>query len=254
MGLGAASPAKASAWTREKHRLLLISRADYFVSDLGDISISGGFVKGRFERIESNAYAEYGLTDRIMIGGKVFYGTSWLTRGAEVESASGISEIEGFAQYQVFRTGRHAGSVKLAAGAPGSLTSGARAFQQGNGADIELSALYGRSLKFEPVKIFAAAEIGYRKRISDAADQVRFLTTVGFEPSERWVLLLDTYSVKSLGNGRESGADYDIVKIQPSLMWRASKRFAVEAGVTQEIAGRNIVLGRTYFIGLRTRF
>jgi len=246
--------AAASAWTREKHKILIITRAEYFQSDLGEISVMGDIVNGRFERFESNTYVEFGVTDRIMIGGKVFYGTSWLTRGTDVETASGFSEIEGFAQYQVFRTGRHAGSVKIAAGVPGDLSSGARASLQSNGADAELSLLYGRSIKFEPIKIFAAAEVGYRKRFSDSADQARLLTTIGVEPSERWTFLLDTFTVLSAGNELSGGADYDIVKIQPSVIWRASKRFAVEAGVTQEIAGRNIVLGRTVFVGLRTRF
>ena len=84
------SKASASAWTQEKHRLLVISRADYFTSDLGEISVDGMFVPGRFERIETNTYVEFGLTDRIMIGGKVYYGTSWLTRGNDVEVASGF--------------------------------------------------------------------------------------------------------------------------------------------------------------------
>ncbi len=189
-----------------------------------------------------------------MIGGKAFYGTSWLTRGSDVEVATGFTEVEAFAQYQVFRSDRHAGAVKVAGGIPANFDSGARPSLSSDGADLEVSALYGRSIIFQPVKIFAAAEIGLRKRFSDSADQVRFLTTFGIEPSDRWTILLDTYSVKSLENERAEGVDFDIFKVQPSLVWQATDRISIQTGITEEVAGRNIALGRTFFLGLRTSF
>lgn len=250
-GVGAAH---ASPWPRPDNEILIVSRADYFKTDLGKLSVMGELVDARFQRVESNTYAEFGLTDDVTIGGKVFYGTSWLTRGADVETASGFTEIEAFAHYQLFKTDRHVGGIRLAAGLPASFKSGARPALQSNGVDVELSALYARELVLSPVRIYAAAEIGYRKRFSASADQARLVTTVGVEPSGQWLILLDTFSTKSIKNGGAGGADFDIVKIQPSLVWRATRRFHVQAGVTEEVAGRNIALGRTYFLGLWTRF
>ncbi len=246
--------AHASPWSRPDGEILLISRADYFKSDLGVVNIGGELVDGRFERVETNNYVEFGLTEKITIGSKLFYGTSWLTRGADVETDTGFGEIEFFAQRQVFRNGRHAGAIKIAGAVPSDASSGARPGLQSDGAGIEISALYGRTIITRPFKIFATAELGYRKRFSDAADQVRLLTTVGIEPSKRWLILLDTFSVKSAENERPGGVDYDVVKFQPAIVWRASKRWSVQAGVSEEVAGRNLALGRTYFLGLWTRF
>ena len=244
----------ASPWSRDNGEVMIISRADYFRSDLENVSVGGVAVDGRFERLESNTYLEYGVTDKLTVGGKVFYGTSWLTRGASVESNSGFTELEAFAQQQVFRNDRHAGAVKVAVGIPAGLESGIRAGQQSDGVVMEVALLYGRSLTFEPIKTFAAVEVGAQKRFGDAADQMRFLTTVGIEPSDRWTLLIDTFSIKSLRNEDPGGADFDVIKIQPSIVWRATKRFSFQLGVSKEIAGRNLDLGTTYFIGLRTRF
>lgn len=244
----------ASPWSRDNGELMIISRADYFRSDLENVSVGGVDVDGKFERLESNNYVEYGVTNRLTVGGKVFYGTSWLTRGASVESNSGFTELEAFAQQQVFRNDRHAGAVKVAVGIPAGLEAGVRSGQQSDGADLEVAFLYGRSLTFEPIKTFAAVEVGVQKRFSDAADQLRFLTTFGIEPSDRWVLLVDTFSVKSLSNEQPGGADFDVIKIQPSIVWRATKRFSFQLGASREVAGRNIDLGSTYFVGLRTRF
>lgn len=244
----------ASPWSRDNGELMIISRADYFRADLENVSVGGVDVDGKFERIESNTYLEYGVTNGLTVGGKVFYGTSWLTRGTIVESESGFTELEFFGQQQIFRNDRHAGAVKVAVGIPSGFESGARTGQRSDGADLEVSLLYGRSLTFTPIKTFAAAEIGVQKRFSDAADQLRFLTTFGIEPNDRWTFLFDTYSVKSLRNENAGGADFDVVKIQPSIVWRATRRFSLQIGLSEEIAGRNLDLGTTYFLGMRTRF
>jgi len=244
----------ASPWSRDDGEIMIISRVDYFRSNLENVSVAGAPVDGKFERIETNNYVEFGLTDRLTLGGKAFYGRSWLSRGDFTESASGFTEIETFAQYQVFRNPRHAGAVKITGGIPTEFESGARPTLDSDGVDLELSALYGRSLTFEPIKTFAAVEVGMRKRFGDAADQVRILTTIGIEPTERWGLLIDTYSTVSLRNENFGGADFDVFKVQPSLVWKATRRFSLQIGMSEEIAGRNLDLGTTYFVGLRTRF
>lgn len=244
----------ASPWSRDNGELLVISRADYFRSDLESVSIGGVDVGGTFERLESNTYLEYGVTDKLTVGGKVLYGTSWLTRGASIQSDSGFTELEAFAQHQVFRNDRHAGALKVAVGIPSGLSAGVRSGQQSDGADLEVALLYGRSLTFNPIKTFAAVEFDFQKRFSNAADQMHFLTTVGIEPNDRWIFLIDMFAVKSLRNAAPGGADFDVLKIQPTLAWRATKRFSFQLGVTKEIAGRNLDLGSTYFVGLRTRF
>ena len=245
--------ADASSWNREDGRLLLISRVDYFTADLGTVGLAGEDVEARFERLESNTYLEYGLTDRVMIGGKAFYGASWLTRGATVETASGFSEYEGFAQVQAFRSPRHAGAIKLAAGSSANFGSGARPSLQSDGVDAEIAGLYGRTFTYAPVVTFVSTEFGYRRRFGEAADQLRLLTTFGAD-FDRVTILVDTFSVKSLRNEEPGGADFDVFKLQPSVVVPFAKRFAIQAGVSWEAAGRNIDLGETYFLGLWTKF
>lgn len=249
------SPAAASAWNIIKGEFLVISRAEYFDSDLGLISVMDEPTSARFQRVESTTFVEFGVSDRIIVGGKAYYGNSFLTRGDAVETNAGFTEVEAFAQTQVFRNPRHAGAIKVAVGKPSdAINSGVRQSLSSRGVDVELTALYGRSLSFEPVKIFANAEFGIRKRFSDSADQIRLLTTVGIEPLKRWTVLIDTYSIKSFENEIADGADYDIVKLQPSLVWQYGKRSALQIGLSEEIAGRNIDLGRTLFVGVWSRF
>ncbi len=248
--VAAGSSAHASPWARFDGELLVISKADYFHADL----ISQDPAGGDYRSLDNNTYLEFGLTENITIGGKAIYGTSWLSRPSETVTNSGFSEIEAFGQYQFLRTIKQAASVKLSAGKPAAFQPNARASLGAGGADIELAALYGRNLIFEPIKLFAAAEVGYRKRIGSAADIVRTQITIGAEPSDHWLFLLEGFSTLSLRNEGFAGADYDIVKIQPSIIYRPSRRWAIQAGVSQDVASRNLSRGRSFFIGLWSAF
>lgn len=97
-------------------------------------------------------------------------------------------------------------------------------------------------------------ETGYRRRFGDSADQIKSQATVGVEPSSRLLFLLEGFSTFSLGNEKNDGVDYDIVKLQPSLVYRFSRQWAVQAGITEEIHSRNLEPGRTFFIGLWSTF
>lgn len=249
MAAGFIWPAHASPWARVDGELLIISQTKYFYADLTSQDPRGA----RFESIDNDTHIEFGLTDDITIGGKAIYSTSWLTNTRGTATDSGFSEIEGYAQYQIHRTIRHAASVKLSAGKPAAFQPGVREGVK-EGADVELAGLYGRNVIFKPVKIFAATEIGYRKRFGDAADVMRSHTTIGAEPGAHWVFLLEGFSTLSLRNEEPGGADYDIVKIQPSVIYRFNRRWAVQAGMNEEVAGRNLALGRTFFIGLWSAF
>jgi hypothetical protein len=246
--------ASASPWAKADNALLIISRANYFNADLTPTSAPDGTIENRFQRIDSNTYIEFGLTDEVTIGGKAVFGTSWLMRGTDIETATGFSEVEVFGQYQFYHSGKDVSAVRIAASRPSNFSSGARPELQSDGADIDASILYGRNLLSRQLKIFAAIDAGYRKRFGQAADQVRLQTTLGVEPGKHFLLLIDTFATLSLRNEEVGGADFDIVKIQPSALWRISNRWGVQAGVTEEVYGRNISLGRTYFIGIWSSF
>ena len=213
-----------------------------------------GVVDSNFQRIDTNTYVEFGLTDKTMLGAKVVYGTSWLTRGSSSEAASGFAELEFFAQQQLWRSRKSTGAIKAGVTRPSQFLSGARPDLQSDGVDVEAAFLYGRNLTSGPIKVFTSTQAGYRKRFSDSADQVRFEATLGAEPGNKWLILLDAFATVSVRNEAGQGADYDIYKVQPSIVWQASRLFKIQAGISEEFAGRNTSRGRTVFLGLWSSF
>ena len=247
------APACASPWAREKGRLFLSSRANYFVST-GDAPLPEATEPPRFERIDSDVYAEFGLNSRLSVGGKVIYGNAAFFDGFSTASVSGFAEIEGHIQHTILRSRRHALSVKLAAATPTRFENGGRPGVFSDGVDAELRALYGRNMIRRPVKIYASVEAGYRRRFGDGADQIRADALIGVEPLKSVLVLAEVLSRTSVRNESPGGADYDVLILQPSAVWRFSKRMGVQAGLTHEAVGRNLVRGDGYFLALWTEF
>ncbi len=245
----AQAPARASPWARPGGELLVITRAEYFRTDLSSEDPNGG----AFESLDTNTYFEFGLTPDITIGGKAIYGTAWLTDSTGSYSDSGFSELEGYTQYQFLRNNKHAASVRLSAGKPSAFQASARDTLD-SGADVEVAALYGRNLTFGPVQTFTALELGYRKRFGAAADLLRGQATLGAKAGDHWMVLLESFATVSMRNEEPGGADYDIIKIQPSVVYRFNRRWSLQAGMNEEIAGRNLARGRTFFLGLWSSF
>lgn len=253
LAAAAAGPAQASAWGRAAGELYVSSRAGYFRAS-ADAPRAPGLAAARFERFDSDTYTEYGLSRALTIGGKAVYGTSIFFDGTTTSAASGFSEFEGFLQIDALHSGRGVLSVKLSGAAPTSFRTGARPELVNDGVDLDARILYGRNLALHPVKIFASVETGYRKRFGEAADQIRADALIGVEPSRRLLMLVEVQSTTSLRNESPGGADYDVLKIQPSAVWRVSRRYWLQAGMTHETAGRNLLLGNMYFIGLWSVF
>jgi hypothetical protein len=248
-----AAPAGASPWVRDRGRLFISTRSDYFTAHASE-PLPGAAAPARFERFDTNTYAELGVFPRLMIGGKVAYGTATYDDGVNASVGAGFSEFEGFVQGEIWRNDRDVFALRLAGGSTAGLDDGGRPGLVSNGADTELRALYGRNIAIRPFKMFAAAEAGYRRRWGDGADQARIDLLFGAEPIDDVLVLIEAFGTVSIRNEEMGGADYDVVKIQPSIGWRITRRWILQGGVTHEAWGRNLLTGNAYFIGLWTTF
>lgn len=242
---GPAVPAAASPWNRADGRVFLASRFDYFWSTTP---------VSRYERYGSDTYAEFGLTPKWMLAGKVYYGTavSDSALGRITKTSFGESELS--VQRQILRGAHSATAVSVGGAWSERLANGTRAAFVAPGVDIEMRALHGRDIVTRPFKVFAVAEAAYRYRFGDAADQVRADALVGFEPTRRLLLLVETCAQISLGNEGAGGDDFDIVKARASVVYRASKRWSVVAGAEKEMAARGITPGAAVILGVWSEF
>ncbi len=241
----AATTASASPWNRADGGVFLANRLDYFRSSTAASS---------YARLDSDGYVEWGVTDRWMAGGKAAFGTAFITDTIGTRTVSGFGESEVFVQRQVTRSAQAATAIRLAGVRSGDVTDGARPGEAAGGFDIDVRALYGRDVLLKPFKVFIAAEAGYRRRLSGAADQARAEFLLGLEPTRRVLVLVEAHSIISLRNNDQGFADFDLWKAQGSLVWRATRRWSLVAGARTEFSGRNIEPGNAFSLGLWTEF
>ena len=246
-GVAMAGEALASPWTRPQGDVFVETRVDAFRADA-----PGG---SRFERLDFGAYAEWGVAADTMVGGKLICGMSRSAGAGFLFEAAGIVEIEGFVQRTISDGPSGTIALRGAVARPAGIDAGARPELAADGVDLEIRALYGRTLRDGPgLRIFSAAEAAFRKRTGAAADQIRIDWLLGLEPTERLIVLAETQTTLSLRNEDLSGADFDVVRLQPSVVWRASDRLALRAGGLIEVAARGLTKGRGVFIGVWSEF
>ena len=239
------APAAASPWNRADGGLFIASRFDYFRSSTP---------VSTYARIESDGYVEWGLTDRWMTGGKAVFGTAFITDFNGSRTVSGFGESDAFIQRQLQRSAHSATALRLAGVWSGDVTDGARPGREAGGFDIDIRALHGRDILLKPFKVYVAGEASYRRRLSGAADQARADLLVGLEPSQRFLMLIETQSIISLRNNETGFDDFDLHKAQASLVWRATNRWSVVGGARTEFAARNIEPGDALTLGFWTEF
>lgn len=251
--ISTATAAAASPWPREEGRLFIAAKTNYFKST-GDEAPVGGGGAPVFERFDGDVYAEYGLLHGVTLGAKIVYGHARFYDGFFESQVDGIAEIEASVQYAVLNGQQGALSVKATGITPTRFEQGGRPGVFSDGIDAELRVLYGRGLISEPFKVYATAEAGYRRRFGDGADQIRGDVLLGLEPNRRLLVLIEAQSRFSLRNEKPGGADYDVLILQPSLVWRQGQRWSVQAGVSYEAASRNLERGAGYFVSLWAEF
>lgn len=246
------APAGASPWGRDAGDVFLSTKSSYFVATAPPIDATIAD-RVRFERIDADIYAEWGVGWGLTVGGKVLYGTSSYSDGFAASSASGVSEYEAFLQKRIVGSARDALSIRFATARSARLDTGARPGFAAEGFDAEFRALYGRDLVARPVKIFATAETGYRRRFGPSSDQLRGDVLLGLERG-RGLLLMEAQTTKSIGSAETGGARYDVVRLQATAVWRLNRRVSLQFGGAHEAAGRGALLGDSVFAGFWTRF
>lgn len=229
--------AAASPWNRDAGAGLLINKVSYYEAE----------AEGRrFEQVTSELYAERGLTPRVMVGGKLGYAWQSVDQPAYQDALSGVSEAEGFVQYEVARGAWGAAGLMVVGSAPASTTSRVLdgvSFDRDASAGV--SALLGRDLG----PGFLSVSAGPRLSLGKDADVLRGEATIGSALGERGLLMVEGFATQSLGGAEPGGVDFDLYQVAPSIvlpLWR----FRLQLGATVDVAGSGVDLGTGGFVAL----
>jgi len=95
-----------------------------------------------------------------------------------------------------------------------------------------------------------------RTETFERVDQAQAAVTLGYKPTQRWLLMAQSYAIVSAGEVVEGFRVPEQLEVSSHMSLARQFRPGryVQLGVGQTIFGRNIVKERSVFIGLWTEY
>jgi protein XagA len=259
--LALTSSANAGPWTHAQGKGQFITTASVYEKKR-DFNSHGRSIKSdKFRKYELTPLLEYGLTNDLTIGGKVYLDhlISYSTLGKRKET--GLADVEALSRYQFYKDNDHVmafqGMVKI----PGPYNKNHNPSLGAKQVDLEARILYGFNNQIGNCPWYLAFEGAYRFRFQAPADQVRLDATLGFKLTERFEVMVQSFNTISLKNHKKGaainnpfGVDYDIYEISPSLLIRLTPAIKLQVGGGFVFAGRKVGAGKTGLLGLWVDF
>ncbi len=241
--------ANAGAWPMEDGRGQTITGLAFHTAERAYDAAGDDAFDAEFRKIETSVFAEYGLTSRITLVGRIAY--------QDVEA--GVDSVRAFAATEI-------GARRLLARWRGGVVSaqllgvfpggGENVFNQHlgvgeSGAEARLMA--GRGWGDAQRGGFAEAQLGYRWRAGDDADEARLDVTAGWRIDGDWMIMGQSFSAWGL-DGPAVQPDYESHRAQVSVVRRLNASWSLQAGGLGTYSGRDVIQERAVFLTLWRRY
>lgn len=248
----------AGAWTMQKGKLYdRVAGNVYFADDnFEKNSRRTDFpANGKFTDINLSNYIEYGLTDSITLINSLVYKRIENENDTVKETTYGVGDIDLAARYKLYDGTAGVLSTQGTVKIPEAYDKN-KALPLGNGQyDAELKLLYGRSL-WPHIPGYCSAEIGYRWRFQDPADELRYLVEFGMDFTKALYGRIKLDGIMSMDNGKKTDVsgnptttnNFDLGKLDIALGYKFTPAWGMELGYTPAIYGQNTAAGATYTI------
>ncbi len=251
----------AGAWVQEKGKGLSITTATWYVSsDFWDQDrhLNNG---PHYRKLEINPLLEYGVTENITVGINAFIPD---IQAAGQGTSFGVGDVELLGRYRLWKSDYSVISTQLLVKIPETYDSDKLPLLGQGQYDVEWRLLYGHGWRWGENNWYFNAEGGFRKRFGEPADEIRFDWRVGRKSiGDKWVIDFKQENIIGLRNNsgttlndpfRERSADYDLYKATLSVLYWVNPSVGLQAGITQDVYGRNTGRGTAPFVGLWLKF
>lgn len=246
-GLGAPGcrPAAAGAWNRPKGEGLIIadytlgSGTDYF-DGRGRLAPARAYTKS-----ELAGYVEYGATDSLTLIARPSL-DDVRVGSPDAGRYRGLGATAAGLQWQALVFGPAVLAVQGTFALPGSTARSNPALVGNTAREGELRLLAGAGLPL-PFRPFLDLQAGYRFRSGGAAAQGHGDVTFGLYPTDRLLVLLQSFTTMPVGGG-DLRARY--ARLAATGVYALTQAWAVQLGTFTTAWGRDALRERGFTVGL----
>ncbi len=203
-----------------------------------------------FEKFELRGYFEYGLTDAVTL----VLEPQLRRKSQGDEQTDGLSRVAFGGRARVWKNDTAVASVGGAVSAPGQTDS----LVALNGSDTEWEVegrfLLGLGYELFNLHGFVDAQVGYRHRLQEPADEIIADLTIGLNITERSLVMVQSFNTLSVGDARAPFTETQEHKLVSSSVYRLSERLSLQTGAIVTGFGRNVLREQGVFISVWRSF
>ena len=254
VGLGLLGPspaALAGAWTLDAGAGQVLVGGTLSTSDLVFNPARQMQDAPRYNKFESQALLEYGVTEHFTA--IVGPGLQDIHIEAPVNAErAGLGYTDLGGRYQLLQADSWVVSGQVLLRLPGTTENANPAAIGYTDVQTDVRALLGHSFVLGSMPAFIDLEAAQRFCTAGAPDEFHADLTFGVRPAPRWLLLVQSFNVLSEGSGTWGYSSYDYEKAQLSVVYAVSAALSLQVGGFSTYAGRNalqengLVLGAWY--------
>jgi protein XagA len=248
--------ANAAAWLKKTGESQIIHQFSYYSTDEAFNSNGDRNSIDDFSKSEYQIFYEQGWGPDVTIGAtaRLQKLVQDISSGGEDRNI-GIPELEVFARLPLYRSGNQVLSIQPLVRIPNPEADRNTPRLGNRNPDVEARLLYGRNFDNQ-AKLFGNFEVAYRYRSGTSSDEIRLDPSLGYNYTDKILLLGQVFSTWSAGNGSNkllaltNSEDYDLVKLQASGVYKVNNGLSLQVGAFSNIYGENTGAGSGVLFGI----
>jgi hypothetical protein len=232
--------ARAGAWTLKAGEGSLIATGSFSAANRAYSGAGGLASTPRYGKDEAQALIEYGATD-------------WLTlmlapslqhidiAGPLASERSGLGYTEAGGRARLWQSQSWVFSAQTVLRVPGTFDDSNLAAIGYTDTQVDVRGLAGYSFSMGAWPAFFDAQLAQRFRSRGAPNEFRADLTLGFQPIDRWRILVQSFNVISEDAGSWGYPQYAYYKAQVSAVFSVTQALALQVGGFTTYAGHNAI-------------
>ncbi|HEY8382063.1 MAG TPA: hypothetical protein VIL09_07940 [Microvirga sp.] len=251
--LASMGSARSAAWTQPKGRGEIIavgrfSEGSRYFDAKGKLVPHPGY-----EKFDLPILIEHGLTDRVTLVTVPALQRIALA-GPDIALYEGLGHTDLGLRARVWGSGANVLSLQGTARLPGARYKADPAQVGLTDPEADLRLLYGRSFTLGAWPAFLDVQVAYRMRSGEPADEMRADVTFGVRPRPRWLVLLQAFSVMSVGAAEAPFTQGQNHKVAASLVYDFAQCWSLQLGGFATLAGRDALREQGVVAGVWYRY
>eukprot|EP00439_Symbiodinium_sp_Y106_P089676 s1_g2212.t1 len=248
--LWSAQPVRAGAWPKSEGDTQIIVSVTHALAHRTFDETGNAVSRGRFKKIETQIYAEYGLTDRVTLIGEAARSTDKSEAFGREFTDTQFRRLELGTRAYLFTWDETLYSVDAMAILNAASGGDDPADSQSGDMDFEFAVNTGTPIMVMGLFGFNAQRFAYRHRPGIRPSVASADATLGLNWGPDWITMLKSSNEYSLGRTPSQRGHYWSSKAELAVVHRLEPGFAIEAGTFRTFVGRNVLKETGFKLGL----